>query len=85
MSCKSFVPSKAYTYELSEGKVTVIDTKGAQCRIKALDGNVNVAVNPYATEQEIYILSSGETICFCGKLYLTGDNCRVCTIMYTTL
>ncbi len=85
MSCKSLVPSKAYTYELSKGAVTVIDTKGADCRIKALDSEVNVAVSPNGAQEEAYILSAGETITFCGKLYLSGDNGRVCAIMYTTL
>ncbi len=85
MSCKSLVPSKAYTYELSEGAVVVIDTKGADCRIKAMDGNVNIAVNANAAQQEAYVLSAGETITFCGKLYLSGNNSRVCAMMYTKL
>ena len=85
MSCKSIIPSKAFTWTLLNDTTTVLDTQGRDCRLKALNGSVNLTLHPQDNEEQKYTLSEGETITFCGKLYLAGKDSVVTGLLYTTL
>ena len=85
MSCKSIIPSKTFSYTLSADAVTVLDTKGCECLLKAISGEVLVFANPDNGENGFYTLDAGETITFCGKLYVKGNGSKVCGMMYTTV
>ena len=83
MSCKSIKPSKTFSMTVDDN-MTELDTKGCDCRLKALGGEVYVYSSPNNAEMDCYTLFVGETVTFCGKLYLNGDG-EVCGMMYTTV
>ena len=85
MSCKSVIPSKTFSYTLSADAVTVLDTKGCECLLKCVSGQVSVFAKNDNSENGFYTLDAGETITFCGKLYLKGEDAKVCGMMYTTV
>ena len=85
MSCKSVIPSKTFSYTLSADQATELDTKGCECLLKAMSGKVLVFAKNDNSENGFYTLDAGETITFCGKLYLKGEGTKVCGMMYTTV
>lgn len=85
MSCKSRIPSKTFSYTLSAGTAKELDTKGCDCLLKAVSGEVMVFVKNDNSEDGYYTLGTGETFTFCGKLYVEGNGSKVCGMMYTTV
>lgn len=85
MNCKSLIPSGAFSVTLSKDTKSELDTKGANMLIKALTGSVSITLRPWDSQEQAYTLSEGETMTFCGKLYLSGNGSVVTGMMFTTL
>ena len=85
MSCKSIIPSKTFSMTLSADTATELDTKGCECLLKCMSGKTLAFAKTDNSENGFYTLDAGETITFCGKLYLKGDSAKVCGMMYTTV
>ena len=84
-NCKSIIPTKALKGTLTDGEKLLIDTKGTNCLIKALSGKVNLFIRESDMDASCYVLSEGETLDLCGKLYLSGNQSEFCAMMFTTL
>lgn len=81
----SVIPEKIKTYGMISGVDFVIDTQGADCIFKVRGGDVVLSMKENASD--LFYLSDGESIEFCGKLHFkhSSGSPTVYTLFYHTL